>query len=325
LTHLCHLSSNMGCCTSNYRLTAYDHLKGKDLSTKTFIVTGATAGIGLETARALASAKARVIILGRDQIKLDKVAHELAGGTKDWVIPMLCDNSSLSSVRDFAIHFRKLNLPIHGLILNAGISMTNYRLTKEGIDIQFGTNHVAHFLMTMLLLDILQASAPSRVVVVSSESHRGSHLDFSRLPRVREENYDRVEAYRQSKLANILFATEFNNRYASKGVTAYSLHPGIIGTMIGSEVPGHCIYHGCVGCLTACCLKNPSQGAATQVYCAVATHIEEDGGKYFKDSHTFELGPEAKNVDDMKKLWEWTEEITGLNKKSEEREEKKSK
>jgi len=310
----------MGCCSSNYRLSAQDHLKGMDLSSRTFIITGATTGLGLETAKALAAAKARVVILGRDQKKIEQVALNIAGITKDWVIPMVCDLASQDSVRSFAENFRKLNLPIHGLILNAGVMATGYRLTKEGIDIQFGTNHVGHFLLTMLLVDILISSAPSRVISVSSGAHQsfgGPRIEFANLPKVDEKDYRKFIAYQQSKLANILFAAEFSERYKDKGVTAYSLHPGVIATELGEEIGGF----GLFTCCCSPCLKSVSQGAATQVYCAVAKNIEEYSGHYFQDSQVTEPHPSAKNVDDRKKLWAWTEQITGL--KNQEQKEQK--
>jgi len=299
----------MGCCTSGYRSTAYDHIQYSDLSSKTFIVTGGTAGLGLETARALIKANARVIITGRDEKKLEQVGEQLHCSA------MLCDLSSFESIRQFVLKFKNLKYPLHALICNAGVNLWKFQKTKDGLGATMGTNHFGHFLLTMLLTDVLIASAPSRVVVVSSALHAGSPIDFSEIRGDDESRYSMGKSYQQSKLANVMFALEYNRRYRAKGVTAYSLHPGVIATDLANSVA--CYNKNCIGACFGCCLKTPAQGAATSVYCAVVPNLEKFGGGYFQNSALSVADSYANDTEVATRLWDVSNQIVGLTERKE--------
>jgi len=311
----------MGCCGSAWRLQAGDHIKGVDLSGKVAIVTGGSAGIGFETAKALLAAKCKVIILARDGKRLDKAAIELheVQPQEDLLIREVCDLSSPSSIRSFVTKFRELKLPLHYLINNAGFVSVERKLTNDKIEKTFATNHLGHFLLTTLLLDVLIASKPSRVVMVSSNLHAGPSIDFSVLPAPSEETYTKERAYQQSKLANVLFARELSRRYSAQGVSAFSLHPGVIATDLSSDA--YCMNQDGVACWLACCLKSASQGAATTIYCALAPSLEKSSGCYFVDSQLSDQMSSDESHDEnvAKKLWEVSEKMVSGGSKEEEK------
>jgi len=302
-------------------MQAGDHIKGLDLSGKVAIVTGGSAGIGFETAKALLVARCKVVILARDGKRLDKAVAELHEfyHQDDLLIREVCDLSSPSSIRAFVTKFRELKLPLHYLINNAGFVSPERKLNGDKIEKTFATNHLGHFLLTTLLLDILVASKPSRVVMVSSNLHVGPTIDFSTLPAPSEESYTKERAYQQSKLANILFARELSRRYLDKGVSAYSLHPGVIATDLSSDA--YCMNQDGVACWLACCLKSPSQGAATTLYCTVTPSLEKHSGCYFVDSQLADQlsSDESHDENVAKKLWETSEKMLASNSREEEK------
>jgi len=214
-----------------YRTSAEDITRhfGSDLSGKNVIVTGANTGLGKETTRVLAKANATVYMACRDKAKCEAALEEIKQVIgKDNLVATELDLASLDSIRKFAQDFNSKNIPLNILINNAAVMATPKGQTKDGFDMQMGTNHFGHFLLTNLLLPSLRRGAPSRVVSVSSRSHMEGNLDFGDLNS--EKSYQKWTAYGNSKLANILFAKEFNKRYAGEGITSYSLHPGVIPT-----------------------------------------------------------------------------------------------
>jgi len=305
----------MGCCCGRAALTAEENASGRDLSGKTFIVTGATAGIGLEAARVLLAHKARVVFLGRDAKKTHQMAVLLGADEKtslltpssaSSLIPMICDLGSFESIRKFVVEWKKLNLPLHCLINNAGVIMDSYSTTKEGWEIQFGTNHMGHFLLTTLLLDDL-IKTKGRVVTVSSVAHKGAQLDLKHVRDIDPKNYKGQSAYQQSKLANIHFTKGLHKRYHAQGITAVVLHPGVIGTDLakGFGACAACLWKYCVGA----CGKSVPQGAATTIFCALDESVEQSGGSYFKDSTLAdaECTVEAKDEKTADALWQLSE------------------
>ena len=202
-----------------------------DLTGKTYIVTGGNSGIGRVTVEQLAKQGARVILACRRVQEGKKARDEIAAAGVSGKIEVLeLDLASLESVRRFASEFLKLNLPLHGLVNNAGVMNSPRQKTKDGFELQFGTNHLGHFLLTELLIPTLKASAPSRVVNVSSCFHdkamgREGMIHFDDLHFERRK-YDGWRAYAQSKLANLLHARQLAKRLNDSGVTAVSVHPG---------------------------------------------------------------------------------------------------
>jgi len=288
--------------------TATEVVQSVDLKGKVAFVTGANTGIGKETARALASKGATVFLACRDIQKAEAVAKEIKDSTKNEEVHVIqLDLSSLESVRACAQEFSSKNFPIHMLINNAGVmAVTSRKQTKDGFELQFGTNHLGHFLLTQLLLDRVKEGAPSRIVNVSSRAHLRGHINFDDLQS--EKSYSPWGAYSQSKLANVLHASELNRRLAGTGVTTNSLHPGVIPTELGrNNFLADLFYK--AGSLF---MKSIEQGAATTVYAAVSPQLEGVGGKYFVDCNEEEPIAEARDEAVASRLWEVSESLVGL-------------
>lgn len=269
-----------------------DAIKGKNV-----VVTGASSGIGAEAARVFAMAGARVFALGRDQAKTLAVVDTInaaCGENAATFVP--CDLSSLASVRAAAAMINAKGMPLHVLLNNAGVMAIQERaVTKDGFEMQLGTNHFGHFVLTHELTPALKAGAPSRIVNVSSGAHRRSGVVFDDI--MLEKSYDPWLAYGQSKSANILHAVELQKRLGPEGVTSVSLHPGVI---TDSDLWRH---SGKV--MTA--NKNVPQGASTSVYCAVAPGLV--GGAFYTDCAEASANSWATDPALAEQLWQETEKL----------------
>lgn len=248
------------------------------ISDRTVLITGATAGIGLATAHALALSGAQVVIAGRSpgrtRVAVDAVRR--ASGNER-VHPLVVDLACLASVRDGAEAFRSLELPLHVLVANAGVAGLR-GATADGWELAFGTNHLGHFLLTMLLLPQLRASAPSRVVVVSSDSHfQARRIDWNSLDRP-TRSFTGLAEYAVSKLCNVLFAQELARREAGTGVTACSLHPGVVASDIWKRVPR------LVRPIALRFMVSPELGARTSVHCATEPAVAAHSGAYYRNA-----------------------------------------
>jgi NAD(P)-dependent dehydrogenase (short-subunit alcohol dehydrogenase family) len=301
----------------SFETTTAEVLDGVDLSGRIAVVTGASTGIGLETARALASAGAHVVLAGRDAARIktavstvrDQVpGAELEAGSLDL--------ASLDSVRAFAQWYSETHDRLHLLINNAGVMYTPRERTVEGFEMQFGTNHVGHFLLTNLLVPMLLADPPSRIVNLSSGGHRGSDIVWDD-PNYERREYDKFSAYGQSKTANILFSVELDRRLADRGVHAYAVHPGMIATELGRQMTKDDFAqmverakHAPSGGLPP--RKTIEQGAATSVWAATAPELDEQGGTYLADTEvTDEYAPWARDPESAARLWTLTEDLVG--------------
>jgi NAD(P)-dependent dehydrogenase (short-subunit alcohol dehydrogenase family) len=239
---------------------------------------------------------------------VDDIVRE-AGVAAEKVEYMSLDLGSFTSIRAFAAAYLAKNIPIHMLILNAGVMIPDWAVTQEGFETTFGINHVGHFLLTSLLIEKVKASQPSRVVVLASTAHTmGNH---SVLDVVREEkDYSKYRAYGNSKLANVLFAKELNRRLQGTGVSANALHPGVIHTELSRSSWGAQIFYTVATPFN----KNIPQGAATT--CFVATHpsvTPENSGVYYADSKIVEPSATAKDATLAKNLWALSEQLIGAN------------
>ncbi|XP_026569914.1 WW domain-containing oxidoreductase isoform X2 [Pseudonaja textilis] len=213
--------------------TAMEVLEGRDLSGKVIIITGANAGIGFETAKSFALHGAHVILACRNTLRADEAVRQIL---KEWhkakVEAMTLDLESLQSVWEFAETFKSKNLALHVLVCNAAVLGLPWQLTEDGLERTFQVNHLGHFYLIQLLKDVLCRSAPARIVIVSSESHRftdikenSGKLDFNLLSPSKKD-YWAMLAYNRSKLCNILLSNELNRRLSPHGVTSNALHPG---------------------------------------------------------------------------------------------------
>ncbi|XP_071373173.1 retinol dehydrogenase 12 [Centroberyx affinis] len=253
------------------------------LDGRTAIVTGANTGIGKETAKDLAGRGARVILACRDMAKGEQAARDILREVKGAkVVARQLDLADTKSICQFAENIYNTEKALHYLINNAGVAICSYATTKDGYEMQFGVNHLGHFFLTFLLLDLLKHSAPSRVINVSSSAHAMGKIQFDDLSS--EKGYHPVRAYAQSKLANVLFTRELAKRTEVLGVMAYSVDPGMVNTdlirHIRSPLQEVVKRFGFL-------VKTPAEGAFTTIYCAVTPEHQLMTGGYYKDcAHT---------------------------------------
>ena len=267
---------------------------------KICLITGGTNGIGKATAQALAQMGATVVIVGRNAPKTAQLVEEIraASGNKN-VDSLLADLSSLQEVRRLANEFKSKYSHLHVLLNNAGGFFLRRQLSVDGIEMTFALNHLASFLLTNLLLDTLKASAPARIINVSSKAHTSGKIEFDNLQG--ERNYN-PKAYDNSKLANILFTMELARRLEGTGVTVNALHPGFVAT--GFAKNNGRVIAALVSLITPLVARSPAKGAETSVYLASSQKVQGITGKYFYDSHVIPTAPQATDMVVAKKLWE---------------------
>lgn len=272
---------------------------------KTVLITGASAGIGKATASELAARGARVALLCRDAAKAEHARGEILARTRGAAVDVVpLDLRSLASVRACARAVLDAYPRIDVLVNNAGVFPALLRITADGFEEQIGVNHLGHFLLTNLLLERLAASAPARVVTVSSMMHAGGEIDFAsfRSP----AKYDAMAAYRQSKLANVLFANELARRTARRRIASNSLHPGGVATEIARD-SAWWMRAGIrlVG-------TSPEKGARTSVLLASAPEHEATTGRYFVSGR--EKAPAAAALDRAlaERLWDESAKLVGV-------------
>jgi NAD(P)-dependent dehydrogenase (short-subunit alcohol dehydrogenase family) len=276
---------------------------------KVCLVTGATSGIGLETVRALAHQGATVVLSGRDPGRGEAALAEVRRTVPDAKLElMLAELASLDSVRQLARDFQRKYSRLDVLLNNAGIVSERRKLSPDGFELTFATNHLAHFLLTNLVLELLESSGASRVVNVSSEGHRFGSLAF--LDDLQSEHgYKGMKVYGNSKLANILFTRELARRLEGTKVTANSLHPGVVSTRFGTNTEGVFKYLLKLGLPFA---TTAEKGARTSVYLASSPEVEGVSGKYFIKSKVARESKAAQDAAAAETLWRKSAELTGL-------------
>ncbi|XP_015069534.1 short-chain dehydrogenase TIC 32, chloroplastic-like isoform X2 [Solanum pennellii] len=289
--------------------TAEEVTQGIDGSALTAIVTGASSGIGAETARVLALRGVHVIMGVRNISAGKQVKETIIKDLPQAKIDALeLDLSSLASVKNFASNYNSLGLPLNLLINNAGIMATPFALSKDNIELQFATNHVGHFLLTNLLLDTMKKTAresrkEGRIVNVSSRRHKFSYNEGIRFDKINDQSG--LSAYGQSKLANVLHTNELARHLKDEGVeiTANSLHPGAIATNLFRQ---NSIISGIVNVIGKHVMKNVEQGAATTCYVALHPDVKGVSGKYYADCNIAEASPQANDAGLAERLWDFT-------------------
>ena len=281
------------------------------LDGKTVIVTGSNTGIGRETALDLASRGARVILACRNIPKAQEAAKEIQNKTgNNKVIVKELDLASLKSVRNFAHEINQSEERLDILINNAGIMRCPHWKTEDGFEMQLGVNHLGHFLLTNLLLDMLQRSQPSRIINVSSLAHTRGKIRFDDLQS--EQEYSPGPAYARSKLANVLFTRELSKRLDNTDVTVTAVHPGVVKTELSRHLSFTKSYLASFSLAPIIWLvfKTPWQGAQTTIHCAVADDVES--GLYYSDCKPKEPAEQAKDDGAAKKLWEVSADLVEL-------------
>ena len=286
-------------------------MTAKSMNGKTCVVTGATSGIGKETAKALAMAGARTIIVGRSRQKCETVAGELGSipGGSD-VEYLVADLTSRDDVRRVAKEILDRCPQLHVLVNNAGAVFTKRQESVDGIELTWALNVLAPFLLTNLLLGRLTASAPARVVNVSSAAHRFARIDFDDLQR--RKGHGGFRTYGRSKLALLLFTYELARKIDGTGVTVNAVHPGLVRTGFGMN--NTVMFRAGVKLANFFVGLTPEDGARTVIYLAMSAEVDGVTGKYFSRERPIKSSKASYDSESSRKLWAICEETTGLGK-----------
>lgn len=298
--------------------TASEVVDGIDLSGKTCVITGASSGLGRESARALAAAGAHVILAARNREALFQAAQWLAAevpGARTSTV--LLDLTALSSVREAARAIGDIAPVVDVLMNNAGVMFTPFGRTQDGFELQIGTNHFGHFELTRLLVPQLTAADSARVVILSSGGHVMGDVDFDD-PNWERRDYDKFVAYGASKTANILHAVEADRRLRDVGIRSYAVHPGTVATSLArymsredfSQLRKLAAAHSPEPSDGFLDFVLPEQGAATQVWAAVSPELAGRGGLYLQDCGVSDAAaPYARDEEHAAALWDLSEKL----------------
>lgn len=273
-------------------------------SSRTYLLTGANAGIGRATTRRLAEEGGRVVMVCRSRERGEAARDEIRSATGNREVELLrADLSSQAQVRRLAREVRRRYRRVHVLIHNAAVYSGERRTTPEGLELQLAVNYLAPFLLTRLLLPLLRESAPARVVTVSSMEHRLGRIHFSDLQL--EERYSGGRAYRQSKLATVLWTRELARRLERSEVTANAVHPGVAFTRLVHRINP-------LSRLVKPFLKSPGEAAEGPVHLATSPELEGVSGRYFRGTRRVRPSRRARDPGKARRLWRVSEELTGL-------------
>lgn len=272
------------------------------------MVTGANSGIGEKIALGLAGMGSGVVMVCRDKAKGEAARQAIINQTGNKNVElMIADLASLASVRNLAEKFKETHSKLHILVNNAGLIMGKRVVTEDNLETTFEVNYLSHFLLTMLLLDTLKASAPSRVVNVSSSAHYNGKMDFDDLQL--SKNYSALRSYCQSKLAQVLFTYELAKKLQGTGVTVNAAHPGAVRTRWGDEA-------GALGIgirIGRPFMLSPAKGAETPLYLASSPDIEGTTGKYWYKKKEQESSKESYDENESRLLWLESGRLAGID------------
>jgi len=277
------------------------------MKNKTVIVTGGNAGIGYETALGIAKLGATTYIVSRDETKAKAAVEQLKAESHNLAIDyFIADFSSQKSVRKVAETIKQKLTVIDVLVNNAGGVYPSFALSEDGLEMTIATNHFGPFLLTNLLLPLIEKSSEGRIVNVSSRSHYRGKIDFESF--TKEKGYFVMKAYEQSKLANVLFSAELAERLKSKNITVNSLHPGVVKTDIGKKgTPAYIRWFWSM--FTFLGGISIEDGAKTSIYLASSNEVKNVTGKYFDLCKVKEESALAKDKNLAKQLWAETERL----------------
>lgn len=274
--------------------------QSRPLEGRTVLVTGATSGIGLEASVKLARMGAEMVLVGRSKERLATAIQQVKErATSDHVSGLRCDFEELAQVRELARAFKEKHTHLHVLVNNAGLVSKTRQLSKDGYELTFAVNHLGYFLLTTLLLDVIQKSAPARIVNVASVGHRHADMNFDDLQMTKD--YFIMKAYGRSKLGNILFTRELAERLKGTEVTVNALHPGGVATNIWSSAPW---YARPVLALAKLFMATPEQGGDTIVYLATSDEVSGKSGGYYEKNRRVDPSAIAMDPAIAKRLWD---------------------
>jgi retinol dehydrogenase 14 len=274
----------------------------------TALITGGTGGIGMATAIGLAKFGARVGIVGRDATRAQAAADDISRLSGNPAVDAFAaDLSSQAEVRRLAAAVLDAYPRLHVLVNNVGGFWAHRHLTADGLERTFALNHLASFLLTDLLLDRIKASAPARIVTVSSNAQAMASIDFTDLQG--ETDYAGPRAYNQSKLANVMFTYELARRLYGTGVTANALHPGVVRSAFGAEDPSTLTR---IARPLTRFLKTPAQGAATSIYLASSADVEGITGRFFANRKPKRSNESSYDTTAANRLWQVSARLVGL-------------
>lgn len=268
-----------------------------ELQGKTCLITGATSGIGKQTAIALAKMGVKLVITCRDTEKGFMTKNEIFKLTcNPDVEVMKCDLASFESIRSFSEKFKSKYDKLHILINNAGTWQTTRQLSEDGIELTLATNVLAPFLLTNLLLDLMKQSSPARIINVASHAHKFAKLDFENLEGL--PKFNNMQVYGQSKIELILITNKLAEMLKGSGVTANSLHPGVVATHLFDNMGGF------VKSIVRTFMISPEKGAKTSVYLSSSTDVAGITGQYFAKSKIYKPTSEATNKENSDRIWQ---------------------
>ncbi|MFA6923755.1 MAG: SDR family oxidoreductase [Bacteroidales bacterium] len=275
---------------------------------KIVLITGATSGIGEATAMALAKMQATLVLVARDKNKAIETVEEIKSESKNPNVEyLLCDLSSLSSVRQLAAEFKNKYNRLDVLINNAGLILSKRETTIDGFEKTLAVCHLAHFLLTNLLLDTIKSSKPSRIINVSSVAHLMGHIDFDDL--MFEKKYSSAKSYGQAKLANVLFTKKLAEKLEGTEVTVNSVHPGGVNTKFDRDLKG---FYKFAWSSFKPFLLTPEKGAETSIYLASSPEVDGVSGEYFAKKKIKRTSKESYDSEIADKLWKVSEKFAGL-------------
>ncbi|UNC92178.1 SDR family oxidoreductase [Candidatus Contubernalis alkalaceticus] len=270
------------------------------------VITGANSGMGKATSIELAKIGAVIVMLCRSKERGEEALQNVrAISGNNSVELMLCDLGSIKSIRNFCVEFKKKYQQLNVLINNAGVILPGYHQTADGFELHFGVNHLGHFLLTNVLLNILIASAPARIINVTSGAHKTGKIYFEDVNL--KKNYTFWRAYAQSKLANIMFTYELSERLKGTGVTANCLHPGAVATSMG--INRDTGFGTLITRLLRPFFQTPEQGAETAIYLATSSDIEGVTGRYFYRKRSVPSSKSSYDKAIAKKLWDLSKKL----------------
>jgi NAD(P)-dependent dehydrogenase (short-subunit alcohol dehydrogenase family) len=271
------------------------------------MITGATSGIGRASALELGRMSAKLVLVCRNRGRGAELVNEIQHAGNPEAELMIADLESQAQIRQLAADFLATKKPLHVLMNNAGVFNLKRTLTSDGLEEVFAVNHLAYFMLTLLLLDRMKESAPARIINIASDLHKRARLKFDDLGG--ERSYGGMSSYGQSKLANVVFTYELARRLAGTGVTVNCVHPGGVATNLARN-------NGMLATvawkLIGAFMKSPESGARTQIYLASSPEVEGVTGKYFMDLKEARSSAESQDANIARRLWEESAKMTGL-------------